>query len=78
MITKGLCRTERVTMRYSLLYTSKYGVKMKVSAKRQITDDKTQAKKAARIITADKKALVTDVVITETIWMLTGKRSGVH
>lgn len=41
-----------------------------------IQDDEAQAGKASKIITGDKKVLVTDVVITETVWVLTGKRYG--
>lgn len=39
-----------------------------------LQDSEEQAKKAVNIITGVQKILVTDVVITETIWVLTGKR----
>ncbi|WDE06663.1 type II toxin-antitoxin system VapC family toxin [Thalassomonas viridans] len=39
-----------------------------------IQDDEAQAKKAVKLITGKQKVLVTDVVLTETIWVLKGKR----
>ena len=39
-----------------------------------IEDDESQAEKAKQLITGNQAVLVTDVVITETIWVLTGKR----
>lgn len=39
-----------------------------------IEDDEAQAKKAKELINGDQKVLVTDIVITETIWVLKGKR----
>ena len=39
-----------------------------------LKDDAVQSLKAFAIITGKEKTLVTDVVITETIWTLTGKR----
>jgi predicted nucleic-acid-binding protein len=39
-----------------------------------IEDDESQAEKAKQLITGNQAVLVTDVVITETVWVLTGKR----
>lgn len=39
-----------------------------------IRDDESQANRAAEIITGNQKVLVTDIVITEAIWVLKGKR----
>ncbi len=39
-----------------------------------IQDDKIQAEKSQKLINGSQKVLITDVVITETIWVLTGKR----
>lgn len=39
-----------------------------------LQDDKTQSKKAALLIAGAVPVLVTDVVLVETIWVLTGKR----
>lgn len=39
-----------------------------------IQDDKIQAQKSQRLINGSQKVLITDVVLTETIWVLTGKR----
>lgn len=41
-----------------------------------LEDDKSQAKKADALITGDKKVLITDVVLAETMWTLKGKRYG--
>ncbi len=43
-----------------------------------LQDDPKQSKKAVGIITGTERVLVTDVVLTETIWMLTGKRYGAN
>jgi len=39
-------------------------------------DDKDPARKAAALITGHESVLVTDIVLVETIWVLTGKRYG--
>ena len=39
-----------------------------------INDDPIQAEKSHKLINGNQKVLITDVVITETIWVLTGKR----
>ncbi|NOX08511.1 MAG: type II toxin-antitoxin system VapC family toxin [Gammaproteobacteria bacterium] len=39
-----------------------------------LDDDASQSKKAAAIITAGDKVLITDVVLVETIWTLKGKK----
>ena len=39
-----------------------------------LEDDEIQSKKAIKLITGNEKVLVTDVVLTETIWTLKGKR----
>jgi predicted nucleic-acid-binding protein len=39
-----------------------------------LDDDKTQSKRAAELILGNAPILVTDVVLTETIWTLKGKR----
>jgi len=39
-----------------------------------IKDDQVQAEKSQKLINGSQKVLITDVVITETIWVLTGKR----
>ena len=39
-----------------------------------IKDDQVQAEKSQKLINGNQKVLITDVVITETIWVLTGKR----
>jgi predicted nucleic-acid-binding protein len=41
-----------------------------------LQDDKAQALKAAALITGADTVLVTDVVLVETVWVLTGKRYG--
>jgi predicted nucleic-acid-binding protein len=41
-----------------------------------LQDDKDQARKAAALITGPDTVLVTDVVLVETIWVLTGRRYG--
>ncbi len=41
-----------------------------------LQDDKSQARKAAALITGHESVLVTDIVLVETIWVLTGKRYG--
>lgn len=39
-----------------------------------LQDDPTQSKQAAALITGDEDALITDVVLVETLWTLKGKR----
>lgn len=39
-----------------------------------LQDDEKQASKAAKLILSAQKVLITDVVLTETIWTLKGKR----
>ena len=39
-----------------------------------LDDDKAQAKKAHELIDGDEDVLITDVVLTETIWTLSGKK----
>lgn len=39
-----------------------------------IKDDQVQAEKSHNLINGSQKVLITDVVLTETIWVLTGKR----
>ena len=39
-----------------------------------LDDDVTQSKKATSIITGNTNVLVTDIVLTETIWTLKGKK----
>ncbi len=39
-----------------------------------IQDNQVQAEKSQNLINGSQKVLITDVVITETIWVLTGKR----
>lgn len=39
-----------------------------------IQEDKVQDQKSQRLINGSQKVLITDVVLTETIWVLTGKR----
>ena len=39
-----------------------------------LDDDATQSKKATSIITGNTSVLVTDIVLTETIWTLKGKK----
>lgn len=39
-----------------------------------LNDDKAQSPKAYRLITGASSVLITDVVLAETIWTLTGKR----
>lgn len=39
-----------------------------------LDDDKAQSKKAHELIRSGEKVLVTDVVLTETIWTLKGKK----
>ena len=47
-----------------------------VLLRRLLNDDATQAEKARRLFEMQESVLVTDVVLAETIWMLTGKRYG--
>ncbi len=39
-----------------------------------LQDDEVQSKKATKLITGDNKVLVTDVVLTEVVWTLKGKK----
>lgn len=39
-----------------------------------LDDDKTQARKAHELIGGNEDVLITDVVLTETIWTLSGKK----
>ena len=39
-----------------------------------IKDNQVQAEKSQKLINGSQKVLITDVVISETIWVLTGKR----
>jgi predicted nucleic-acid-binding protein len=39
-----------------------------------IEDDESQAEKSKQLITGNQSVLVTDIVITEAVWVLTGKR----
>jgi len=39
-----------------------------------LQDDKKQSAKADRLIVGNRKVLVTDIVLAETIWTLTGKK----
>ena len=39
-----------------------------------LDDDKTQARKAHELIESNEDVLITDVVLTETIWTLSGKK----
>ena len=39
-----------------------------------LQDDQVQAEKSQKLINGSQKVLITDVVLTETIWVLTGKR----
>ncbi len=43
-----------------------------------LQDDPKQSKKAIEIVNGPQRVLVTDVVLTETIWTLTGKRYSVN
>ena len=47
-----------------------------VLLRRLLNDDATQAEKARRLFETQESVLVTDVVLAETIWTLTGKRYG--
>lgn len=39
-----------------------------------LQDDEVQFKKATKLILGDKKVLITDVVLTEAVWTLKGKK----
>ena len=39
-----------------------------------LQDDKVQAHKATALITGQETVLVTDIVLVETLWVLTGRR----
>jgi len=39
-----------------------------------LQDDEVQSRKAALLMTGARRILVTDVVLVETVWVLTGKR----
>lgn len=43
-----------------------------------LQDDKDQARKAAALITGPESVLVTDIVLVETTWVLTGRRYGLE
>ena len=47
-----------------------------VLLRRLLNDDATQAEKARGLFETQEPVLVTDVVLAETIWTLTGKRYG--
>lgn len=47
-----------------------------VLLRRVLNDDATQAKKARQLFETRESVLITDVVLAETIWTLTGKRYG--
>ena len=47
-----------------------------VLLRRLLNDDARQAEKARRLFETHESVLVTDVVLAETIWTLTGKRYG--
>lgn len=45
-----------------------------VLLRRLLDDDATQAEKARRLFETQESVLITDIVLAETIWTLTGKR----
>lgn len=45
-----------------------------VLLRRLLNDDATQAEKARRLFETNESVLVTDAVLAETVWTLTGKR----
>jgi predicted nucleic-acid-binding protein len=45
-----------------------------VLLRRLLDDDATQAAKARRLFDSEEPVLITDVVLAETVWTLTGKR----
>ena len=47
-----------------------------VLLRRLLDDDVAQAEKARRLFESNESVLITDVVLAETIWTLTGKRYG--
>ena len=47
-----------------------------VLLRRMLNDDEEQAAKARKLFEGKKPVLITDVVLTETIWTLKGKRYG--
>jgi predicted nucleic-acid-binding protein len=47
-----------------------------VLLRRLLDDDVAQTAKARRLFDADEPVLITDVVLAETVWTLTGKRYG--
>lgn len=47
-----------------------------VLLRRLLNDDATQAEKARRLFESEESVLITDVVLAEAIWTLTGKRYG--
>ena len=47
-----------------------------VLLRRLLDDDATQSAKARRLFDAEESVLITDVVLAETVWTLTGKRYG--
>jgi predicted nucleic-acid-binding protein len=47
-----------------------------VVLRRLLNDDAAQAEKARRLFESEESVLITDVVLAEVIWTLTGKRYG--
>lgn len=47
-----------------------------VLLRRMLNDDEEQAEKARKLFEGKRPVLITDVVLTETIWTLKGKRYG--
>lgn len=47
-----------------------------VLLRRLLNDDVAQAEKARRLFETNESVLITDVVLAETVWTLTGKRYG--
>ena len=47
-----------------------------VLLRRLLRDDEDQAAKARRLFEGERPVLITDVVLAETVWTLTGKRYG--
>jgi predicted nucleic-acid-binding protein len=45
-----------------------------VLLRRLLNDDAAQAEKARRLFESEESVLITDVVLAETVWTLTGKR----
>ena len=49
-----------------------------VLLRRLLHDDAAQAEKAQRLFEANESVLITDVVLAETVWTLTGRRYGAN